>query len=67
MHFMLKIFQIQWRKLCNQVSLIRRSFSPEIIQQYLDCFVMKTMLNYEDLYKFMLYAIAIDCLSIELV
>ena len=24
----------QWRKFCNQVSSIRRSFSPEIIQQY---------------------------------
>ena len=40
----------QWRKLHNQVSSIRRSFSPEIIQQYLDCFVMKkAMLNYINL------------------
>ena len=29
------------------------------IQHYLDCFVMKTNLNYEKLYKFMFYAIVI--------
>ena len=49
-------------KVCNQVSLIRKTFSPEIIQQYLDCFVVKTMLNYEELYKFMLYDIVIVCI-----
>ena len=50
----------QWRRLRNKISNIKRTFSDDIIKNYLDSFVIKTMLTSEELYLFVAYALQIQ-------
>ena len=49
----------QWRRLRNKISSVKRSFSEKLIQPYLDTFVIKSMLKFEELYEFMLYTLTL--------
>jgi len=48
----------QWRSLRNSISTIKRTFAPDILQSYLDTFVMKSLINKKQLYELMLYIIS---------
>ena len=39
----------EWRRLRNKISNVKRTFSDDIIKNYLDSFVIKTMLTSEEL------------------
>ena len=42
----------QWRRLRNKISNIKRSFSGSIIQNYLNTFMIKSMMTPEEVYIF---------------
>ena len=44
----------KWRSLRNSISTIKRSFSPHILQQYLDTFIMKSMIKEKELFELMM-------------
>jgi hypothetical protein len=44
----------QWRCLRNSISTIKRTFAPDILQAYLDAFVMKSMMNEKQQYELIL-------------
>ena len=46
-----------WRSVRNSISTIKRTFSTEIVQQYLDCFVARSHFNGNQLFVFMLIAL----------
>ena len=56
-----------WRSLRNQISSIKRTFTPKIVQQYLDTFMLKSMKSHDELYEFMLHSIYIMNNSSKLV
>ena len=46
-----------WRAVRNQISSIKRTFAPKIVQEFLDVFMAKSMKNPDELYEFMIHAI----------
>jgi hypothetical protein len=46
-----------WRAIRNQISSIKRTFAPKLVQEYLDVFMAKSMKSQEEFYEFMVQAI----------
>ena len=46
-----------WRSIRNQISSIKRTFRPKLVQEYLDTFMVKSMKTTQEFYEFMLEAI----------
>jgi hypothetical protein len=46
-----------WRSLRNSISSIKRAFEPDLVDDYLNTFILKTRLNEQELFEFILKAI----------
>ncbi len=55
-----QIIERTWRSLRNSISSIKRTFTPSIIQQYLDTFVLRSRLTQKELFEFIIHAFSLN-------